>query len=142
MKIKNAKFYIIYSIIILLFIISSGYALRKLSTFAREAFQPLPLYRTSFTVLFLFGGILGLESLLNEKNKDGKWSLNLLKLIVLGLPSLLVIIWHWFPIIFGILLINARFPSIINHSIIYNLSVILFGWVLTTSIYKKDLNES
>ena len=101
MKIKNAKFYTIFSIIILIFIISSGYALNKLSAFARETYQPLPLYRVSFTVLFLFGGMLGLESLLNEKNKDGKWSLNPLKLIILGGSSLLIIVWRWFPVVFG-----------------------------------------
>lgn len=142
MKLKDTKFHIIYSIFTLVFIISSGYISNKLLINAQKNFQPFLLYRAFFTVLFLFGVILGLEYLFNEKKKDGKWNLNSLKLTILGGTSLLVIIWHWFPIVFKIVVIKVPFPSIINHSMLYNLSVILFGWVLTTSIYKNDLNES
>lgn len=68
---KDAKFYIIYSIIILIFIISGAKALNAISNIAQKTYNPFPLAQISFSILFLFGAILGFESLFNEKNKVG-----------------------------------------------------------------------
>lgn len=141
MKLKNCRFNIIYYILILLFIISSGFILKKASINAHTNFTPFVLYRIYFVLLFSFGVMLGLECLFHENSKNGKWKLNLWKLTILGIPSLVVIIWIWFPIVFEIVIIRPYFPSILEHSMFFNISVILFGWVFTTSIYKEDLDE-
>ena len=142
MKSKNPRFDIIYYIVILFFVVSSGFVLKKASINAHINFTPFVLYRVHFFVLFSFGVMLGLECLFHQKKKDGKWKLNFLKLIILGIPSLLIIIWIWFPLVFGIIIIKTYFTCTLNYSMFFEISVILFGWVLTTSIYKENLDEA
>lgn len=138
MKFKNCRGNIIYCILILIFVISSGFILKKASVNSHMNFTPFILYRIYFVVLFLFGVMLGLECLFYEKSKNGKWKLNLWKLTILGIPCLVIFIWIWFPLVFEIVIIKANFLYILNHNIFFNLSIILWGWVLTTSIYKED----
>jgi hypothetical protein len=142
LKQKDTKFHIIYAIFALFFIVGSSYLSNKLLTIAQNTFQPVLVYRSSFAILALFGVILGFEHLFKEKRKDGKWNINILKLIILGIPTLWVIIWHWFPMVFNVVIIKKGLPPVISHSVIYDFAVILFAWVLTTSVYKNDLNET
>jgi uncharacterized transporter YbjL len=87
---------------------------------------------------FLFGGILGWERFSKESNRPGKWLINLPRLVLIGLPSLVcsnVLLLHDadIPVISGMI------PGFLTqNSIFASFSQILFGYILLTSFYKTD----
>lgn len=98
---------------------------------------------TLFTLknLLFFGGIgvvLGIDGFINQFKKTGKWRFNLPKLLVLGLPSLIMSV----PIISALLLIqlitSINLPALgVFTGSEYIVFSIIFGHTLISSLYKE-----
>lgn len=90
---------------------------------------------TAIYILF-FGGIgvvLGLDNFTKELKKDGKWKIDIPKIIILGLPSLLFSIPN---------LVYNIIPSALQFAYSIGLvSCIVFGYTLITSLFKEDIRE-
>lgn len=90
-----------------------------------------------FIVYCIAGMIFGLEKIISEMKKRGHWKINLLRLILLGLPSFLVgmivVLIFIFPISLQILTL-----SFVNSGLFINFMQMLFGYILVTSFYKVE----
>jgi hypothetical protein len=81
------------------------------------------------------GIVFGMEALMSEAKRDGKWKVNLARLFIMGIPSFLLgayfILWSMLSI----------FPSLMSLTfadlgIFVNLMQMLFGYSVATSFYK------
>lgn len=81
------------------------------------------------------GIVFGMEALMSEAKRDGKWKVNLARLFIMGIPSFLLgayfILWSMLSI----------FPSLssltfADFGIFVNLMQMLFGYSVVTSFYK------
>lgn len=90
MKIKTWLKYFAYTFIIIAFMYLGEYVLNYLKELGKVTFK-LPFYQYDL-VTFIFctaiGFLIGLECFLKEKRKEGRWKINVPKLILMGLPSL------------------------------------------------------
>lgn len=131
--------YSIYSVVLVFYIIFSS----KILIFEKEQYQRtfnnLPLIIWSMIIFIVFGLLLGLEMLLLEMRKDGKWMINLPRLILLGAPSL------YFSS--GILILSCPIALIrrtISYPILYFLKYedilsifqVILGYIIITSFIK------
>lgn len=94
------------------------------------------IIRIMLVNLIFFGGIgvvLGLDNFILEFKMEGKWRVNLPKLTVLGLPSLILSI----PYVYLILS-----PSAMQFmDTICLISNIVFGYILVSSIVREAISE-
>lgn len=131
--------YSIYSVVLVFYIIFSS----KILIFEKEQYQRtfnnLPLIIWSMIIFIVFGLLLGLEMFLLEMRKDGKWMINLPRLILLGAPSL------YFSS--GILILSCPIALIrrtISYPILYFLKYedilsifqVILGYIIITSFIK------
>jgi uncharacterized membrane protein len=139
------NFFVILLILILVF--GGQYVLEDMREKAASTYQ-INIYLHGFITFFFYGGIgvlLGLEHFIREKKKDGKWSLNRPKLVLIGIPSLYfsasILLFYnsilsntflTYPI--GVLLNNngSHFLTVFN---------VIFGYTIITSFYKKKINN-
>lgn len=132
--------YSIYSVVLVCYIIFSS----KILIFEKEQFQRtfnnLPLIIWSMIIFIVFGLLLGLEKFLLERRKDGRWKINLPKLVLLGIPSL------YFSLGIILLSIPINFiPRILFYPILYFLKYedilsifqVVLGYIISMSFIKK-----
>lgn len=83
------------------------------------------------------GAIIGLDRFINQLKKSGTWRLNLPKLIILGLPALIMSV-PYLPILGLIkLVIFINIPSLeVFNGNEYIAASIIFGHTVVSSIYK------
>ncbi|KPI46169.1 hypothetical protein KW94_20415 [Clostridioides difficile] len=150
-KIKN--YYFIYLVaIVLVFILST-----KLLIFNTQNYGIAPKLSFSYLIFIntfcfgLIGFILGLEYLLKEYKKEGKFNFKLKKFLTLGLPSLILSMIAPISLIFTngynkvINVIQSFMDTSLLVDVFYvnpNIAMIMFnivfGFVLCTSFYKED----
>jgi len=87
-KKNNWLLYFIYAVVFSCYIIFTNKILIFLGKQSEKSFEILPLMICSMILFIVLGLFLGAERLLLETRKDGKWKINLPKLILLGVPSL------------------------------------------------------
>lgn len=145
MKLKNVKFYSIYFLVILSFIIIMGVLLHRVSMETMKSFNIQFLMALTFLVSVVFGFILGFDQLYNHWQKLGKWHIDILRLLSLGLPSLILVVWNTGPI-----MLSRFIPNISLSLPPYPLDILLYskfslyamtfiiGYVIATSFYKED----
>jgi len=100
----------------------------------------LPLFwalTTSIVLYIGFGFLMGLDYLLKERAKEGKWRINVSKLIIIGVPSL--VFGFMFYIIFLFHIPTSIFPRVLfsenpTYMILFK---ILLGYTIATSFYKE-----
>lgn len=131
--------YFIYSVVLVCYIIFSS----KILIFEKEQFQRtfnnLPLITWSIIIFILFGLLLGLEKLLLEIRKDGKWRINLPRLILLGVPSLyfsLGILILSFPITFIRRTLSYPILYFLKYDDILSIFQVTLGYIIITSFIK------
>lgn len=89
MKNNNWLKYFLYALVLICYITISDKIIVFLNYQYYHLIISLFLFLLVKTILFIIVGVLiGLESLILEKRKEGKWKVNLPKVIFLGLPSL------------------------------------------------------
>ena len=82
--------------------------------------------------LLFYGGIgvvLGLDKFLIELKHEGKWKFDIIKLIILGIPSLIFSIPY---LVISVISLQASFSNI------FTISPIIFGYTLISSLSKDN----
>jgi hypothetical protein len=83
------------------------------------------------------GMVFGMEKLLSERRRQGRWRINTARLFILGVPSFLMgayfILWSMFPIIPSLMSL-----SFVDMGLFVNFMQMLFGYTIATSFYKAE----
>ncbi|MFZ7120990.1 MAG: hypothetical protein ACOWWH_08590 [Eubacteriaceae bacterium] len=136
MNIKKWRKYIIFILFLSVYIFIAYVLDNITSSYVNETFNPFVKILFDYLMYIIFGMILGIEYLLNQKKLEGKWKINLSKLLIMGIPSLFFASHHYITIV-GINI----FPTILN-SMFLILWQILFGYVVVTSFYKDTITRN
>ena len=130
MKSRSFGKYLIYLIFIIGLYIIGTLLLDKCYAEARITFVYNYWLITLIKIIFYggIGAVLGLDSFLVELKREGKWKLDILRLIILGIPSL----------IFSIPYIMILIPISNSFSSVFTISSIVFGYTMISSIYKEE----
>jgi TM2 domain-containing membrane protein YozV len=86
----------------------------------------------AYAVQFILGIIFGIEKFIKEINSEGKWKINISKLLILGIPSLFfsaIISIYILPISFIIEFITAKG--------VMQFFRMFLGYICITSLYKQ-----
>lgn len=102
------------------------------------------MYLAAMLLPILVGLIIGLESFINESRKEGRWKLNLPKLIIFIIPSLFAT-----SLYFILLSQNEKaynffikpFFNFFNGSGFITMLEILLGYSIITLMYKAKVNQ-
>lgn len=140
MRKNNWLLYSIYSVILVCYAIFSS----KILIFEKQQFQRtfnnLPLIILSMIIFIMFGLLLGVEKFLLEMRKDGKWKINLPKLILLGIPSLYfslgLLIIVSFPITFIQRTLSYPILYFLKYDAILSIFQVILGYIIITSFIK------
>ena len=143
MKLKSWLKYFIY-IVVIFFLITLREYVEQLASAAYYRMQyPAINYYTviSFLLGVSIGLLLGLDHLLRELAKNGKWQINLPKLILLGIPSLYFSLTNIF-LLSTIHFLQVIFAYPLFHVIKYGsdfvpLFQLILGYVIITSFDKN-----
>ncbi|WP_069997334.1 hypothetical protein [Cellulosilyticum sp. I15G10I2] len=85
-----------------------------------------------------FGILIGLDYLIREKRKTGKWKINISKFIIIGFPCL--VFASVVPISIGLQITIGSF-MVRGLNIYMPLFKILLGYTIVTSFYKESDTE-
>lgn len=80
--------YFIYAIVLVVYMILSNKILENIIKQSQRTFNMLPYMIWSSIAFVILGLLLGLEKFMLERKKEGKWKVNLPKILFLGIPSL------------------------------------------------------
>jgi hypothetical protein len=148
MNIRKWMKYFIYIITILGLILLAKHSADTIMEIQQKTYKIRPFLNNTL-MLILHGAIgvgLGLEKLFEEKKKDGIWTVNVPKLIILGIPclyfSLSLIIYHIYVfhrISFIINPIKYFLAGSYNPTAIFQM---IFGYVAITSFYKTEVHSA
>lgn len=105
---------------------------------ALSTFEYLWVYVVRITGWFVFGAFLGGLNLIYETSKEGTWKINKARLVVLGLPLFLLLLFY------GLAHLNIVLPRPIEILIylvalknLFKYLAILSGFTLTSSFVKE-----
>lgn len=129
------KRYFLYVIIIIGYTIGAQYLLNVLQRNAAATFKPAWYILSGYMVYLILGAILGIEHILNNLKKEGPWQLRYEKLLVVGLPVLILscfvplYFWcyRWLPL--PVVGLNQEFAHV---------NSLILGYIAATSFYKKN----
>lgn len=139
---KRWHSYGIYTLTILLLILASA-------GFKQADLLKPGLSRTlnsmAFYVILTFflhafcGAVFGLNSLIGEFKKKGKWSVQISRLVILGIPGIVVGLYS----IFYYYVLPPYMPdlyslSYLDFPVLVTLMRMLFGFAVITSFHKKE----
>lgn len=144
MKIKLWSKYFIYIVLIIVVVFLGQHVIESVKKYAEATFD-INLYFQNALMIIFYGGIgllLGLEHLVYEMKKEGKWKINFPKLVLMGIPSL------YFSLAFFLYYSNNQFvQNILSYPITLLLNTstsflsvfqLIFGYSIITSFYKYN----
>ncbi|MTI81244.1 MAG: hypothetical protein FH758_10235 [Firmicutes bacterium] len=145
MKKKGWLKYTIYTVLIIILVLSKEYVATQLKADFNETFR-INLY---FLTIAMFinvgiGLILGLEHLISEVKKDGTWKINLPKITIMGLPSLYFSLTYFLgfsnnQFLQKVFLVDPILSTLIKYGTNFILIFqLIFGYVVITSFYKHS----
>ncbi|GKU32344.1 hypothetical protein CFB3_44520 [Clostridium folliculivorans] len=129
-----------YAVVFFCYIVLSNKLLISVDKEKQMTFQVMPLILWSMFIFILLGLLLGLEKLILESKKDGRWKINLPKLIFLGIPSLyfsLGILIYYSPSISQVLSYPIQF-FLQNNIDFFSVFQVIFGYVISSSFIKVE----
>jgi hypothetical protein len=134
-------------LLILVMVFGGQYVLEDMRGKAASTYQ-INIYLHGFITFFFYGGIgvlLGLEHFIREKKKNGKWSLNIPKLVLIGIPSLYfsASIFLFYNSLLSNTFLVYPIGVLLNNNGSHFLTVfnVIFGFAIITSFYKKEINN-
>ncbi|MBH1939735.1 hypothetical protein I5677_02355 [Mobilitalea sibirica] len=145
MKIKLWLKYLCYIVLIFAILFVEANITRKLSYVMSRTWDGkyglyIVLVRMAFNVLL--GLLLGIETLLKEVKREGKWNINLPKLILMGIP----LFYFSFSYLFGYINIPfvqnviayPAFKLVLFENNLITILQLILGYVIITSLYKEE----
>lgn len=133
---NNWLSYFVYAVILLGYIMLSNKILIYLNEQAQKFYNILPLTIWRIVIFIVLGLLLGLEKFLLEIRKEGKWEINLPKVIFLGIPTLyfsLSIFVYYCPIDFIRQPLSSFMETRMHFIPIFQM---ILGYILITSFNK------
>lgn len=133
--------YFLYAVVLIFYITFSNIILIFLNKQTQMTYNTFSFLLGSTIIFIVLGLLLGLDRLILEMKKEGKWRINLPKVIFLGLPSLYfsvgTFISFYCPIVF--IQVTLCYPlSFLKGNFISFFQIIL-GYIICTSFIKiKD----
>ncbi|RJX28280.1 MAG: hypothetical protein C4554_02630 [Dethiobacter sp.] len=128
--------YFFYALVLFGFLLTSQHVIKGFRNMAAMTYNTYPLIYVTIFSAMLMGALIGLETLLREAGKRGKWKVNAEKLLFLGLPSLYFTFKSFIPLPVFLRASTPPFLPQINPETI-SIAAIVFGYALSTSFYKK-----
>src|SRR5690606_209280 len=84
------------------------------------------------------GIYLGIPSFFNELKKQGRWRVNIGKLLFIGLPMALLAFFMYFPMFNQLPEFLVKLVANPNTMIYFRLGTIVTGYILITSLIKEE----
>ena len=143
MKNNNWLKYFLYAVVLICYITLSDKMIVFLTNqYYHFTIGPSLLLLVKTIIFIIVGLLLGLESLILETRKEGKWKVNLPKVIFLGLPSLYfsigTLIYFYCPIAFVQVTLCYPIRHFFDGNFLTVFQIIL-GYTICTSLSKiKD----
>ncbi|TXC92849.1 hypothetical protein FS935_01225 [Metabacillus litoralis] len=144
-KWKSLLSYLIYTIVLLLIIFLGLKYQAVLYSYSKDSYEILPYLQFKAIFPLVLGVYLAIPHLIKASLKAGKWDINWIKLIVLGLPFLYASV---IPVLYltEMISVDFLFLSYIMGGYFGNgasitfetINGILAGYVVFTSIDKKN----
>lgn len=123
--------YLAYSLGFIILFIVIGQVNSYFNNIIKQTFVMYPWGIFSILMYFPIGVYLGLPKFLKEYSKPGKWKINYLKMIFVGLPMLYISFYWFYPFSYPI-------PAILVHSVsLFKFGTLILGFVIIDSITKK-----
>lgn len=124
--------YIIYITLIIAYLFVNAYITHLINFNIGSTYTITPIMiiygETKYMVL---GLILGLENIIREKKKEGNWKIDAKKLIIIGLPLLIITV---LPYKLTMLIIQK------DNTTIRIMSAVILGYITISSFYKSKSN--
>ena len=143
MKMRAFFKYLFYILIIFGLIQLNGFISNEFQIDWKADFKPNISYLFIILMINLvIGVVLGFGHFLRQMRNDGRWKLNLLKLLLVGLPSLFFSL-NTILIVLQVKYIGMTCFNIMTY-VFHNTSdyvfifQIVFGYILITSFYRKN----
>jgi hypothetical protein len=126
--------YLIYAVLLFGYLFLVNYLYLALVRYNSIYFNITSLILRAMPVSYIiFGCLLGLEHIVRQNRKDGVWSVTVVRLIFLGLPSLFFS-FYWFLYFIGPLR-KPILPAWLPQQF-FCLAAVVLGYVLITSFNK------
>jgi hypothetical protein len=134
MKCKKVMGYLLYAVLLFGYLFLVNYLYLALVRYNSIYFNITSLILRAMPVSYIiFGCMLGLEHIVRQTRREGVWSVAVVRLIFLGLPSL-YISFYWWLYFLGPLrkpILSAWLPQQF-----FTIAAVVFGYVLITSFNK------
>ncbi|RDY22968.1 hypothetical protein CHF27_010710 [Romboutsia maritimum] len=142
MNIKPWKKYLFYIVSIFCF---SYLGLKVTKMYYAQFYQFKESKFIYYSILYIvsygtIGAILGLEYFMKERKKIGKWTVNISKIVIVGVPSLIFALPLNLLLIDGISVPDIIMKILANDNLMVICNVIL-GYIIITSLYKAEEKE-
>ncbi|HEY8908860.1 MAG TPA: hypothetical protein VIM51_01060 [Desulfosporosinus sp.] len=134
MRTSKILTYLLYLFVLFGFLAAGSWATSMLKIWAGRTFRPVPWFIGSSFIFIFIGILMGLEDFVIQYNRQGKWSVNITKLIILGIPSAVFAFYLVLAFTFVI-----PIPSFIYNGYLFSeVSALIFGYTIVTSFNKKQ----
>lgn len=124
--------YIIYITLIIAYLFVNAYITHLINLNMESTYTITPIMiiygETKYMVL---GLILGLENIIREKKKEGNWKIHAKKLLIIGLPLLILAV---LPYKLTMLTMQK------DNTTIRIMSAVILGYITISSFYKSKNN--
>ncbi len=138
MKTSKIITYIIYLFVLFGFLSIGSWANVMLIILSKTHNKSILGFIGSMAICILLGLVMGIEHFVTEYRKQGKWIVNITKLIIIGIPSL--ILTFYLALYFIIPIPLPMHGVIYNDKLFSEVSGLIFGYTLLTSLGKKQEN--
>jgi len=138
--------YLCYFFCILSFTVIASLLLDKTNYYQSITYNPYPRLLIDTISHIIFGVLLGLDCFLKEKKEKGTWKINKVKLLYLGVPSLIFSLYYvvqYTQIAHVFIQFNKLWNLLFfyKNNYVISFSQILFGFVILTMFYKHKESE-
>jgi len=141
---KRVLPYLIYVIILYLLIYLATYIGTYFYEISRSTFNRTPeaIYTTFYPIVL--GLYAGFPNLYKQLKKEGVWTVDWVKLLIIGIPSLFVALSYIILLLISEkgIAVSYPFPAIFAmYTAPRFLSSFIFGYILITSFKKKNITS-
>lgn len=144
---SDKKMYLIYILLLISFIYLGNFVVESMIRYM-DPFALLVKKDMMFSLFSIpLGIVLGSEHILNEKAKEGKWILNIKRLLIMGIPILILaygITLYYTEVNFIQVANNVLFrPFLKSEFLVAYMAMfkLIFGYIIITSFYKYSSEE-
>lgn len=135
-SLKLAIRYVLYSLVLFIALYGVLYIEGELKRYMDETYNLYP-YLFYPLLYIILGILLGSPIFLQERSKPGSWSLQIEKLVFVGIPTLYISLYPLITFKVHILMLPRYFNVLILTMNPSPVTALIFGYILMTSVEKK-----